>query len=36
MKFKNELKLDLRKVIGILEIYDFLMLIHKCRFFERV
>jgi len=34
MKFENGLKLELRKVVGILEISDFPTLIHKCIFLE--
>jgi len=34
MKFENGLMPELRKVVGILEIFDFSILIHKCRFLE--
>jgi len=34
IKFENGLRDELRKVVGILEIADFPMLIHKCRFLE--
>ena len=32
IRFENGLKPELRKVVGILEIYDFHTLIHKFRF----
>jgi len=34
IKFENGLRLELRKVVGVLEIFDFPTLIHNCRFLE--
>jgi len=34
IKFEDGLRPELKKVVGILEIYDFPTLIHKCRFVE--
>nr|KYP65957.1 hypothetical protein KK1_012235 [Cajanus cajan] len=34
IKFEDGLRLELRKTVGILEISNFLTLIHKCHFLE--
>ena len=34
IKFEDRLRLELRKVVGILDIFYFSSLIHKCRFLE--
>jgi len=33
-KFEYELRHELRKALEVLEIYSFLILIHKCQFLE--